>query len=554
MVIITLTKLSGFLYSAIVASRLGADRPLDMFLLANTIPEIIGNLILIGVISAVFIPVLIKAQTNHGEKRFLKLFNTLLNTCLIFFILSSVFLAFTAEWTFPYILNNLIKPNEIYTDTDLSEIVRMLRLLFIPQIILGISTFYSSALNVHHRFLVPQLAPFFYNFGRIIGAYFLVPLVGGVEGLVWGTILGALLHLVIQFPLVRNIGVKHKAEIDLSDEYAIEAFKFGLPRMIGLGAEYIANGIDKFIAARFVIGSVSAMDYAVRLVSLPLSLIGLTFSTASFPTLSRLFQEGKVNEFRELFIQLLNQVFFLAVPMTVALLVLRVSLVRLMFGIFGGEFDFEDTYLTAWVVAFFAIGLALESLRSLIYRAFYAANDTIRPLYSAIFTVVLGVITGILFTNYFSHFEEFSFDTFFSGIKYFFESSNGKAAVGGLALSSSLVYTLEFFILMFMFNKYVCHLDFKTLKRKFLKKIVAGFIMGLVMYSYFKLWGDSIFQEKTFILLVLVGSTLTIGLVAYMWTAYVLSIQEFSLFLVFAKKILPKQISDFFKEIRDRFE
>ena len=204
--------------------------------------------------------------------------------------------------------------------------------------------------------------------------------------------------------------------------------------------------------------------------------------------------------------------------------------------------------------SFFEIHLALESLRSLIYRSFYAANDTIRPLYSAVFTVILGVVSGILFTNYFSHFAAFSFDTFFSGVKYFFESANGKAAVGGLALSSSLVYTLEFFILMFMFDRYVCKIDFKVLRRKFLKKIVAGSIMGLVMYSYFKLWGDSIFQEKTFILLMLVGSTLTVGLIAYLWTAYVLLIQEFSLVLVFAKKILPDQIRDFFKKIRDRFE
>lgn len=550
MFIIGITKLSGFLYSAIVASKLGANRPLDIFILANTLPEMIGNLILIGIIGAVFIPVLIKVQTKSGHEKFLKLFNTLLNISILCFIILALVISISANWMFPFLLNTLLKSNETFSPSEISEIISMMRILFIPQIVLGVSTFYSSGINIYNRFLIPQLAPLFYNLGRILGAYILIPFLGGAQGLVWGTLIGAFFHLAIQIPLTFRLGIRHMAVLEINDRNTIESIKFGIPRIIGLGAEYFANSIDKFIAARFVGGSVSALDFAIKLISIPLSLFGLTFSTASFPTLSRLFQNEDKHAFKELFLKMLNQILFLAIPMTIILLILRVSLVRLFFGIFGGQFDFDATYLTAWIVSFFAFGLALESARSLLYRSFFAANNTVLPLISAIFTVLLGMITGILFTNYFSHFDTFEFQAFDWNAQYFFETLNGKAAAGGLALSSSVVYTLEFFLLIYMFNKNIVNIQMKELLNSIAKKILSGVIMGLVMYSFFKLWGDTIFQEKTIILFLLVSVTMCIGLSAYLLASYVLKIPEFSLFMKFGGSKISQKIKQQISQIQ----
>jgi putative peptidoglycan lipid II flippase len=553
MFILAATKITGFLFSAIVASQLGAGRELDLFLLANTIPEIIGNLILIGVVSAVFIPVLVGARTKGGDESFLRLFNNLLNISIVAFVLFALVLSICAQWFMPFLLSSILKPHQAYTPQEISQMVLMMRLLFIPQIVLGVSTFYSSGLNVFDRFLIPQIAPFLFNIGRIVCAYFLIPSIGGGNALVIGSLVGSILHLLIQVPLKLSIGIKHKMIFDLKDKQVHSALKFGLPRIVGIGAEYFASGIDRFIVARFVLGSVSVLDYATRLVSIPLSMFGLTFSTASFPKLSKLYQNGEIEKFRELFMQLVQQILFLSVPVTTILLVLRVPLVRLIFGIFGGAFSFDDTYLTAWTVAFFAFGLAFESVRSLWFRAFYAAGDTIRPLVSALFTVVFGIATGVLFTNYFSHYNSLDFSVFAIDFQNFFEVSTGRAAVGGIALSSSLIFTIEFFILFKLFSKYVCKLDFRRFLKEFFKKFFAALIMGLVMYSFYKLWGDNDFEKRTIFLILFTCLTSLIGLVVYLWSAFVLRINEFPIFLKLAQKVLPKYTKTILCFLSDKF-
>lgn len=544
MAVILVTKLSGMLFNAVVAHKLGADRPLDLFLLANTIPEMFGNLLLVGIVSAVLIPVLIKDLNDNGFDSFLKLFNSLLNGGLLIFIVISLVIIITADSFLPFLLNTVIKPNQIFSPQELESAIWMMRMLLLPQLILGVSTFYSSGLNIFNRFLLPQLAPFFYNVGRIAGAIILVPVMG-VDGLVWGTVFGSVLHLVIQLPLALKLGLRNLPVLDVFNPNFICALKVGFPRIVGLGAEYMATAIDRFIAGRFVVGSVVAYSYAVSLITIPLSLFGLTFSVASFPTLSKHFHSREYGKFAELVLQLMNNIIFLAVPATVIILILRVSLVRLFFGLFGGQFDFQDTYLTAWVVSFFAVGLIFESMRSLMYRVFYAANDTIRPMQVAIFTVIFGMTTGITFTNYFSHFDQFEFAALHWDPSYFFASENGKAAIGGLALSSSLVFTIEFVVLLYLVNKRVVRLNFDRLRIDMVKKLLAGLIMALIMFSFFKIWGNSEYQTRTIYLLFLVFVTVFIGLVGYFWACYVFRIAEFETIKKFLKKMNAHKILDF---------
>ncbi len=416
-----------------------------------------------------------------------------------------------------------------------------MRLLMIPQILLGISAYYSSALNVHHRYIIPQIAPFFYNIGRMLGAFFLIPTMG-VEGLVWGTILGSVLHLVIQIPIARKLGIVHKPFIRTDGKYFKASMKVGIPRLIGLGGEQVAIGVNRFIAARFIQGSVTAYNFAVQLVSIPISLFGITFSNASFPTLAETYQQGKKKEFACLFTDLLNQILFLAVPVTVTIIILRMSLVRLLYGIFGGEFTWEDTSLTAWVVMFFAMGISFESLRTLIYRVFYAAGDTIRPLVGVIFNVIFGIITSIIFTNYFSNFGVLDFRELTWNPFFFFSSATGRAAVGGLALSSSLTELLEFILLMFLLNKYVTKINWKDFFVKLWKKILAGLIMATIMFPIFKLWGDSLHQTRTIPLMFLVSITTIVGMLSYIVASYFLRIKEFKLFTTLLRKISPKKL------------
>ncbi len=535
----TITKFVGFFFFAIVAAVVGANRSSDLFYAASTLPELISNVILFGAISVSVVPILVEVLNKSGEKNFLRVFNSILNVSLVTFTVIGILLAIFVRDIFPFFLNNVIRPVDPYSPQEMELVIQMTRILLIPQIILGISTFISSILYAKNRVVMPQIAPLFYNIGRIIGtfifAYFLHM---GVWGLVWASFFGAALHLVIQLPLALKLGLKFKPSFDLKNRYVKETFKLGLPRILGIAAEQIATTVDQFIALGLVAGSATTFYFAVRLISIPLTIFGTTFATAAFPALTTSYAQGDMAKFKNIVHSLINGIFFLAIPTTVVLFILRVALVRLTFGAFDkSAFGFQSTYMTAWVVLFFAFGLAFETLRTVFYRVFYAAHDSIRPFFSAIFVVVAGVVSGVLFTNYFSHFNEFDLGTFTFNLSYFFEKSDGIAAVGGLSLSSSLVYFFEFLFLMFLINTRIVKLDFKKISISFAKKIFSAIVMGLVMYSIFKLWDNVLDVAKTANLLFLTSTTILSGCMVYIWVSYLMQDEDITLLIRLFQKI-----------------
>ena len=540
MILNLVTKFAGFFFLAIAASTVGANRSSDLFFAANTLPELISNVILFGAISVSVVPVLVDVLNKSGETNFLRVLNSVMNISLIFFTILGIILAIFANSIFPFFLQTVINPVQPFTEAELGTIVDMTRILLIPQIILGISTFFSSGLYAKNRVILPQLAPLFYNFGRIAGTLLFVGVFHmGVWGLVWGTLVGSIFHLVIQLPIAYELGVKYLLILDTKSRFVKEVIMLGIPRVISIAAEQIALTVDQFIALGLVAGSATTFYFAVRLISIPLVIFGGTFATAVFPSLSDAYSKRDIPKFSKILHGIIKNIFFLAIPTTVALLVLRVPLVRLTFGLFDkSNFGFDSTYMTAWVVLFFSLGLGFESLRTVLYRAFYAAHDSLRPFYSAIFVVVGGIVTGILFTNYFSHFDHFSLRELTFNLDYFLTKSDGKGGVGGLALSSSLVYFLEFVILLLFLNKKVVKVEFKQLLISFGKKLFAAVVMGVLIYSLFKLWDDVTDVAKTLNLFVLTATTFVSGLMAYIWVSYLLNDDDVSLVVKLVQRFI----------------
>lgn len=548
MVLSLVTKLVGMVFLSLVARQFGASRETDLFYLASAIPETITNIILLGAVSGAIIPIFVKVREKEGEDRFKLAFSSTMNLAMLSFIALSILAAIFARELVPF-ATELVQQKKPLTPEEINKIVEMMRLMLIPQIVLGFSAFVSTGLNIYERFIIPQLGPLFFNVGRIIGIMIIVPMMGGsIWGLVWGTLLGSVLHLLIQIPLLRHLNFNFKLFwIDFKDNYFRQVIKLGLPRMLSLGVEQIASIVDTLIAFGLVAGSLTAYQLAVRLVSIPLNLFGATYSIAAFPTLAKLYTKVALEEFSILFHKILNQVFFLAIPVTVLLLVLRVPIVRLAYGILGGNFSWDDTRQVAWVVLFFAIGLSFETMRSAIFRFYYAMHDSITPFVSSVFVVIGGIITGILFTNYFSHFSRFAISELTFDISYFFTKGNGLAGVGGLGLSSSVIFSVEAIVLIFILQKRGILKDPKGLIISISKKLLAGLVMLITAYAMMKLWDQVLDTARTFQLIILTSTTIAAAFMVYVWTSFVLKIPEVELFINFIarglKKILPRSLS-----------
>jgi len=526
------TKVLGMLFLTLVARQFGASTETDLFYLASILPETITNIILLGVISGSIIPIFINIKEKDGEPKFLQSFNSTLNISMIFFALLAFIAAVFSRQLVPFALQ-LAQKQAYLTDPQVNEVVWMMRLLLIPQIVLGISAFFSSWLNIYHRFVIPQLAPLFFNVGKIVGVLVFVPLMGGsIWGLVWGTLLGSLLHLLIQIPLMRYLKFNLKLfAINFRDQNFKKVLKLGLPRILSLSMEQAAVIVDSILALGLTAGSLTAYQLAVRLVSFPLGLFGANYAIASFPHFASLFARGEKENFSLLFFKVLNQIIFLSLPVSVLFIVMRVPIVRLVYGIFGGNFTWDNTLLVAWIVMFFSLGIIFEGLRTAMFRVYFAIHNSFIPMLSSIFVVVSGIVTGILFSNYFSHFDSFTLEMLKFNGQYFLSKGTGVAGAAGLALSSSLTFTLEFVFLLYMLYRKKVVFQMRKFIIELFKKLLAAAIMLILCYAMAKLWEEVLNTTKTFQLIFLSFSTMLSSLMIYIWSSYLLKIEEVDLFM-----------------------
>lgn len=536
MVIGLVTKFFGLFFNSLAAGYLGPDA-YNSFIFASNIPELISQIILFGTISASVLPVLSTVLEKKGKARLIRVFSTLINVSLILFVVISVLIAASAQWILPWFIDYVIKPETPPSAAEMAELVNMLRVLMIPQVILGVSIYLSTALNLFERFIIPQLAPLFYNLGRIAAIYIFMPIIGQSPWvLVWGTMLGAIVHLLIQIPVFKYIGLRYRPMIDFKDYYVHKIGVVALPRVLSMSSEQISITIDKFIAFALVGNSLALYNLATLVIAVPLNIFGGSFATASFPVLAKSFVNNDRILASRIFLRILNQILFLSIPAAVLLVVLRVPVARLTFGIFGSEITFLETYSIAWVILFFAPGVVFESLRSFLYRAFYATHDTIRPLIVSVIILTLGAITGILFTNYFSHFNTFNIRNLYFEPSFFFSREKGVSAVAGLALSSSFVFTLEALVMIFWLNKRYLHLGWMDFITPITKKLIAGALMFVFTYFTYKIWAGLETNERTVPLIVLTITTTASSLMVYIGSSGLLRISEVEVYLQFLAK------------------
>lgn len=529
MLIILATKAVGFLRQFLYAHFFGASRELDMFIAANTVPEMIVNLLILGSVNAALIPIVFESLEKQGEERTKKLIRTIFTA----FGLLLIGLSFVAFIFARQLINwsvDIANPETGFTPDQVESMIKMLRILLISPAVLGVSNLITGVLHVYQRFIIPQLAPLLYNIGGLVSIFILVPYMG-VSGLALGVIFGSFLHLLVQLPLLKHLNISLKPDFKIIDPYIREMGRLMLPRVVGLGASQISLLVDRIIALGLIAGSASAFVFAESIKIIPVSIFGLSISAAAFPVLSKDIAKGRIEAFKLTFLRSLNQIVFLSMPVTVILMVLRVPTVRLVLGLGSGNFTWEDTLTTAWVLLFFSIGLVAESLTSLVVKAYYSMHDTKTPVIVSIATIVISIVTSITLTNYFSHFTDFTLGQLFQPLGQTFSwllERNGEQApsVGGLALSASFAVTFEIIVLLYLMHKKLHGITRKELTIPIVKKIVMGVIMGFVMYFVYSIWNNILNTTKTINIFILTISTSVAGFSIYTILAYVFNCEE----------------------------
>ncbi len=486
-----LSRLVGVFRDRVFAHYFGISPVMDAYYEAFKIPDLIYNLLIVGALTAGFIPTFTKLLlSDENRDAAWRLANNIINIlAIILVIICGLGIIFT-----PF-LTKIIAPG---FDLETREWVNTFtRIMFISPLVLGISMVVGGILQSLRQFVIYSLAPIFYNLGIIVGAVGLTKLFGPA-GLAWGVVLGALFHAGVQCVGAYKNGYRWKWILDFKDSSTRLIAKLMVPRTLGLAITQINILVTTVLASFLTKGSVAVYSYASNLQSVPNGVIGVSFALAAFPMLSNAVAKEDPAGFIEHLTKTMRQILFLIIPISVLILILRAQIVRVVLG--TGAFDWTATQATFNTLAFFAMGLFAQSLIHLLARAFYALSDTKTPFVIGVISELVSIIAALLLMR--------------------------PLGVAGLALAFSIGNILHALMLAIGLRSVTGSLEESKLFSILYKITIASIVMALAA-QYLKNILGTLFDLSHFWEVLLQGGiAATIGLLVYGGVCYVLKVEE----------------------------
>lgn len=463
------------------AFTFGAGRTLDIYYGAFRVPDII----FVSVASLVSISVLVpffmeKIEKGEGGAK------SLIDSVFSLFFIAISLVCLVVFFAMPFLIPKVLPG--FAGDPFLPDLISLSRIMLISPFLLGLSNFLASITQIYNRFFIYALSPILYNFGIIFGVLVFYPNFG-ILGLGWGVALGAFFHLFIQIPFIleKKLFPSFNWRVDFAATKKVVLLS--LPRALTLGANQLATFFLVAMASVMSAGSIAVFNFSWNLQSVPLAIVGASYASAVFPSLSRFVAKGETSKFLEQMIISARHVIFWSVPMISLFVVLRAQIVRTILG--AGNFSWSDTRLTAACLAIFIISVTAQSLLLIFVRGYYSLGKTSRPLIinvlSAVFIVILGFV-GIWF---------FDKNLVF---RFFLESLfKVDSLVGSEVLVLPLAYTVGTIINVF-WHWVAFGGEFKGFSRPLIKTFFESFsasvIMGFVSYLLLNLF-DDVFNLNT---------------------------------------------------------
>src|SRR3989344_521767 len=387
MVTYGLAHLLGLVKSRLLISYFfgGNAALLDVYYAAMIIPETIFQLLVMGALSAAFIPIFSK-YLSKNEHQAWTMASITLNVVLVAFVGTSILIFILAR---P--LAQLVAPG--FSLTQISIMANLLRVMLMAQIFFCISGFLTGMIQSHERFLIPAIAPLAYNLGIILGIVFLSKTLGIYAPAV-GMVLGAALHMLIQLPAALSLGFRPSLSFNVRYPGVWEVARLMPPRALAMGIDQIEQFVAIMLSSLLAAGSLSLFNVARLLYAVPTLLFGATIGQAALPSLSAYVAIQDWESFRKTLTNACLQVVFLALPVCVLFIILRIPIVRLVFG--AKTFPWEATLLTGKTMAILMISAVFYAVTQLVIRAFYAMHDTKTPLIIGLVGAVFNVLFSIL--------------------------------------------------------------------------------------------------------------------------------------------------------------
>jgi putative peptidoglycan lipid II flippase len=495
-----LSRITGYARTMTQAATLGTGVVANAYTLSNALPTQIYELFMGGVLSSVFVPLLVERLSRHGEEDARRLTNALLTLIVPFLGVLALLGIVFAE---PLVtLTTAWGPTEDFSRHEAQEATSLAVLLFrvfaLQILFYGIGALATGVLQSHRRFFLPTLAPVLNNLFVIasFGAYVL--LVGGspiaaIYALAFGTTLGVAVMSLVLVPAAWRLGYRLRPA--LGHPSLLAAVRLAGPVFVFVAATVGVQIVANLLGSRF--GGVEKLYYAFVIFQLPYGVFVVAIATALMPELAERFTREDPDGFRENLSFGLRTTAFVAVPASVALAVLAEPIVGLLYE--HGNFTRDDTAEIAALLAAYSVGLLGYAASFVLARSFYSRQNTKTP---ALLNVGL-LALYVALAHTLSH----------------------TAELPGVALAFSGAYTVLALALLAAMRREIKRVDGYRLLLSLAKILGAGTIMYVVAWGGLQLAGTGSGTLDRTAILALVGG---VSLAAYLGAAFLLRMEEIS--------------------------
>jgi putative peptidoglycan lipid II flippase len=493
------SRILGVVREQVLAAYFGAGNAMDAYNVAYRIPNLVRDLFAEGAMSSAFVPTFTRHLTNEGKASAWRLGNLVVNGLIVITACVVVAGIVFAE---PLVVLFASAYREVPGKLELTVFLTRLMLPFLTFV--AVAAAFMGMLNSLHRFFIPAVSPAMYNVATITCALVLVPLMPrlglpAITAIAIGSLLGGVAQLAVQWPALRREGFRYRPLLDWRDAGLRRVLILMGPGTVGLAATQVNVFVNTVLATGEGTGAVSWLNYAFRLMYLPIGLFGVSVATATLPAVSRHVAGRDEPAARRTVADGLSLMLMLNVPATVGLLVLATPIVRVIFE--RAAFTAADTAATAAAVRFYALGLAGYSIVRIVSPVFYALGQNRTPVMVSMATVLANALLNIWLVRVMGY--------------------------EGLALGTSIAALFNATLLMVFLRRRLAGIEERRVAGSLVRIVIASVIMGAAAVGADAAMGVWLPGSGLLAQIIRLSTTIAAAIGVLAASAYVLRIREF---------------------------
>ena len=485
------SRILGFIRDIVIARLFGVYVYAQAFVVAFKIPNLFRDLLGEGAANAAIVPVLSEYTVKHTKEEFWELVNVVLNLLLV--VLSALVIF---GIIFSPVIVRLIAPGFTSDPHKLAITIKLNRIIFPYILLVSLAAYSMAVLNSLRHFSIPAFAPCLLNISIITCALLFGE---GIKGLASGILIGGVLQLAIQIPVLYKKGFHLRLFRRFRHPAAATIARLMLPRVLSSCIYQLNNFVDTIFGSLVSIvgeGGVAGLYFAYRLILFPIGIFSTALSQAILPTLSTQALENNHDKLKHTLSFGLRATGLVMLPASIAFMVLAQPIISTIFQ--GGRFDAYSASMTARVLFFYSIGLYAYGATRILQSCFFSLKDTVTPTKVSFIALVINIVLNSILMF--------------------------PMKLAGIALATSISGACSCLILFFIMKKRLSPFRMSGVLSSFLRALIASLCMGFICYLLLQ---KNIFPQTSRISKFLnLASIISLGFVSYVVFCLLLRVRE----------------------------